>query len=152
MVEERPEESRIPEATEEDVQKVMAELEEQPREESTSGEMGDVGCPECGGTMHPSHDLTFDVNLEKGRVIIPNLSGHKCERCGDQYFDDRSSDIIDRYTAEEALGGHEIKITTVGGGKLGIYFPKDVLRDMDITSERSVILKPISRKKALLEL
>lgn len=151
MVEEKPDEDKIPEVSEEEARKATVELEKQKTGKKGEEKVGDIECPECGGTMHPSDDLTFDVNLPEGRLIIPNLSGHKCERCGDEYYDPESSDIIDRHTAGKVTGGHEAKITTVGGGKLGIYFPKDVLRDMDIKSKEKVIIKPISRKKAIME-
>lgn len=153
MVEEKPDKGSIPKAEEEDVRETAAELEKEPGKEAYSAESaGDITCPECGGKMHPSDDLTFDVNLPEGRLIIPNLSGHRCERCGDEYYDSKSSDIIDKHTAGKVSGGHEARITTVGGGKLGIYFPKDVLRDMDIKSKQKIIIKPISRKKAILEI
>lgn len=153
MMKERPDESSIPEATDEDVRKTAAELGKQPRKKSYDPKgVGDIECPECGGTMHPSDELTFDVTLPEGRLIIPNLSGRICDQCGDQYFDAESSDIIDRHTARKISGGHEAKVTIVGGGRLGIYFPKDVLREMDIKSKQKVIIKPISRKKAIIEL
>lgn len=152
MVDEKPEEDQIPKATDEEIRKTASEVKKQETKTADEEKVGDIECPECGGTMHPSDDLTFDVTLPEGRLIIPNLSGHKCEQCKDKYYDSESSDIIDKYTAGRVSGGHEVKITTVGGGKLGIYFPKDVLRDMEIESKKKVIIKPISRRKAVLEL
>lgn len=151
MKEEKPDEELIPEATEEDIEETKKLVERAKGKAPSPHKIGNLECPVCGGTMRPSEELTFDVHLPNGYIVIPNLSGHKCEECGDKYFDPDSSSIIGRYTDERVSGGHEAKVTTVGGGKLGIYFPKDVLREMDIESKKKVVLKPISRKKAILE-
>lgn len=152
MKREKPDEELIPEATEEDIQETKELMERAKGRGLSPHEIGNLKCPECGGTMRPSEDLVFDVHLPNGYIVIPNLSGHKCERCGDKYFDPDSSSIIDEYTGERVSGGHEAKITIVGGGKLGMYFPKDVLRNMDIKPKTSVIIKPLTRKKMIIEL
>ncbi len=42
-------------------------------------------------------DLTFDVTLTDERIVIPNLTGLKCSKCGDVAFDARSAKIIENY-------------------------------------------------------
>lgn len=45
--------------------------------------------------MRYADDLVFDVILSGERVVIPNLTGLKCSKCGEAAFDASSSEIID---------------------------------------------------------
>ena len=113
----------------------------------------DNNCPICGNsTMSYADDLTFDVTLTGERIVIPNLTGLKCSKCGEVAFDANSTKFIEKYTADRPAGGYELKVSTVGGGKLGMYFPKDVLRAMKISKNDRAILTPLSRRKMVIEL
>lgn len=110
--------------------------------------MKDINCPSCGNsTMSYVDDLTFDVTLTGERIVIPNLTGLKCSICGEVAFDANSTKIIEKYTADRPAGGYELKVSTVGGGKIGLYFPKDVLRTMKIIKNDKAILTPLSKRQ-----
>jgi YgiT-type zinc finger domain-containing protein len=113
----------------------------------------DIKCPSCGiASMGFLNDLVFDVTLAGERMVIPNLTGLKCTKCGEQAFDPKSTKIIDKYTANRPIGGYECNISTVGGGKIGIYFPKDILRVMKINTNEKAVLTPLSSHKMMVEL
>lgn len=110
-------------------------------------------CPVCKlGTAEYSESLCFEATLSGEHIIIPNLSGHMCNACKEEFYDARSSQIIDRYTAEKIPTGHEATVSIVGGGRLGIYLPKDVLRAMKIKPKKKVLITPISKKRMIIEL
>ena len=113
----------------------------------------DATCHVC-GSMSVSFvdDLVFEVVLTGERIVIPNLTGIRCSNCGDFAFDSDSSKIIDEHTGNKPAGGYECGISTVGAGKLGMYFPKDVLRVMEITKKGGAIVTPLSRRKMIVEL
>lgn len=112
-----------------------------------------VTCTICGGnTMDYAEDLVFDCYVLGERIIMPNLTGLRCRTCGEMGYDAPSSDIIDRYMHEKVTGGYEVTVSTLSAGKLGLYFPKDVLRTMDIKAKIKAIIKPISKKKMVIEL
>ena len=48
-------------------------------------------------------------------------------------------------------GGYECTITTLGGERLGIYPPKDVVREMDIGPKQKAIIKLLTRHRMLIE-
>ena len=48
-------------------------------------------------------------------------------------------------------GGYECTITTLGGERLGIYLPKDVVREMDIEPKQNAIIKLLTRHRMLIE-
>lgn len=113
----------------------------------------DINCPSCGiDSMSFLNDLVFDVTLAGERMVIPNLTGLKCTKCGEQAFDSKSIKIIEKYTANRPMGGYECNISTVGGGKMGIYFPKDILRVMKISKNEKAVLIPLSSHKMIVEL
>jgi len=113
----------------------------------------DATCHVCGsGSVSFVDDLVFEVVLTGERIVIPNLTGIRCSNCGDFAFDSDSSKIIDEHTGNKTAGGYECGISTVGAGKLGMYFPKDVLRVMEITKKGKAIVTPLSRRKMIVEL
>jgi hypothetical protein len=113
----------------------------------------DIKCPSCGNdTMSYAEDLTFEVVLAGERIVIPNLTGLKCSKYGEETFDANSTKIIEKYTACRAGGGYELKISEVGGGKIGVYFPKDILRVMEINKSEKAIMTPLSKRKMVIEL
>jgi YgiT-type zinc finger domain-containing protein len=123
------------------------------KKESPMKGIKDIECPSCGTAgMSYSDDLTFEVILAGERIVIPNLTGLKCSKCGEVAFDANSTKIIEKYTACKPAGGYELKVSTVGGGKIGMYFPKDVLRVMKISKSDKAILTPLSNRKMVIEL
>jgi len=145
----RPKEDEIPIITEEMFKRTAARLAKR-RTKAKPGEK--MGCPTCGSVMRYANDMVFDCHVLGERIVIPNLSGLRCGQCGEQAYDLYSSDIIDRYTSDKVMGGYECSISVVGAGKLGMYFPKDVLRTMDIKPKTRAIIKPLTRRKMVVEL
>jgi len=95
--------------------------------------------------------LTYESYRLGERVIITNLSGTRCKNCGEQAYDLRSSGIIEWVLEERVPGGYECTITTLGGERLGIYPPKDVVREMDIEPKQKAIIKLLTRHRMLIE-
>ncbi|WP_143311688.1 YgiT-type zinc finger protein, partial [Candidatus Methanoperedens nitratireducens] len=92
------------------------------KKESQMKGVRDIKCPSCGNnTMNYSDELTFEVILAGERIVIPNLTGLKCSKCGEVAFDANSTKIIEKYTTNKPTGGYESKISTVGGGKIGMW-------------------------------
>lgn len=145
----------IPVITPEMMEKTAIEIAKRraDKRESPIKNIKDIMCSSCSSdTMSYSEDLTFEVVLAGERIVIPNLTGLKCSKCGEVAFDTKSTKIIEKYTAGRASGGYELKISTVGGGKIGLYFPKDIIRVMKINKSEKAILTPLSKRKMIIEL
>ena len=91
---------KIPVITPEMMEKTAIEIYKRRAHKKQSPVKGvkDIKCPSCGNnTMSYADDLTFDVTLTDERIVIPNLTGLKCSKCGDVAFDVRSAKIIENY-------------------------------------------------------
>ena len=53
---------------------------------------------------------------------------------------------IAEHVGNKPAGGCECRISTVGAGKLGMYFPKDVLRVMEIIKKVRAIVTPLTKE------
>lgn len=145
----------IPIITSKMMEKTAIEIAERKAGKDESPMIGvkDIKCPSCGtASMSFLNDLVFDVTLAGERMVIPNLTGLKCTKCGEQAFDSKSTKIIEKYTSNRPIGGYECNISIVGGGKIGIYFPKDILRIMKINKNEKAVLTPLSSHKMIVEL
>jgi YgiT-type zinc finger domain-containing protein len=152
---EKNEPGNIPVITSQMMEKTSIEIAKRKAGKDESPLIGvkDVKCPSCRtASMGFLNDLVFDVTLAGERMVIPNLTGLKCTKCGEQAFDSKSTKIIEKYTANRPIGGYECNISIVGGGKIGIYFPKDILRVMKISKNEKAVLTPLSSHKMLVEL
>lgn len=148
-------ERNIPVITSQMMEKTAIEIAKRKagKDESPLKGVKDVKCPSCiTASMDFLNDLVFDVTLAGERMVIPNLTGLKCAKCGEHAFDSKSTKIIEKYTANRPIGGYECNISIVGGGKIGIYFPKDILRVMKINKNEKAVLTPLSSHKMMVEL
>ena len=110
-------------------------------------------CPVCEtGTMAVVDPLTVDWVQNGERIVVGNLTGFRCSSCGREFYDAQSSRIISRYIDKaRPRGGYSATISSLGGGKLGVYFPRDLLRNLDFAKSEVVHLYPVSRKKIVIE-
>jgi hypothetical protein len=109
-------------------------------------------CPTCNQpTFDYSDDLIYESYHTGERVVITGLTGLRCRRCGAQAYDLRSTGIIERVLEDRVPGGYECTITKLGGERLGVYLPKDVVREMDIEPKQKAIIKLLSRRRMIIE-
>ena len=121
------------------------------RESPLKGVKG-MTCTTCGQpAMDYADDMVYESYRTGERVVITGLTGVRCRLCGDQAYDLQSSGVIERVLEERVPGGYECTITTLGGERLGIYLPKDVVREMDIEPKQKAIIKLLSRHRMVIE-
>jgi len=110
-------------------------------------------CPVCEtGILALARSLTVDWVQSGERTIVGNLTGFRCSNCGREFYDAESARIISSYIDKaRPRGGYSATISALGGGKLGVYFPRDLLRNLDFSRSEPVRLYPINRKKVVIE-
>lgn len=112
-----------------------------------------ITCPVCEtGVLALAKSLTVDWVQNGERIVVGNLVGFRCSKCHREFFDAESARIISRYIDRgRPRGGYTAKISSLGGGKLGIYFPQDLLRNIDLSQSDRVQLYPVSRRRIVIE-
>ncbi len=149
---EKPKPEEVPVITKEQLQEAKRILEKAALKKSPFESVRGVVCPTCNQpTMEYNDNLIQDVYRTGERVVVTGLTGVKCTLCGDVAYDLRSAGIVDRVLEERVPGGYECTITTLGGERLGIYLPKDVVREMDIGPRRKAIIKLLTRRRMVIE-
>lgn len=144
--------SRIPVIGREEIEELSRELDAQPITHPFKGARN-WKCPVCGQpTMNWSESLTLEWDDEGERVVIPNLTGLLCDSCGEKSYDSAASRIISKEIVKRRpRTGYGATVSSLGGGKLGIYLPKDVVRSVGWRRGTELRLTPLSKKKIVVE-
>lgn len=112
---------------------------------------GSVGpCPNCGRRGFVGRD-NLEMSLPKpgGAVIFRGLRGARCDGCGAQVLE--ADDLI-RVEAEAVTAiasDYEAKVSRIGSGTLGTYWPRDVVRSMGLTPATKAFIQVLDRRTAL---
>lgn len=83
-------------------------------------------CPTCKGDLVESGRLERRFVLPGREIVVTNLTGEKCLRCGEEWLDGPSVATLAPYQDQEVLARYSSKVTLVGGRTLGTYIPKDL--------------------------
>jgi hypothetical protein len=102
--------------------------------------------------MNWSESLTLEWVDEGERIVLTDLTGFLCDSCGEKTFDAPASRIISRaIEARRPPTGYRATVSSLGGGKLGIYLPKDVLKSVGWRRGTELRLTPLTKKKIVVE-
>lgn len=91
-------------------------------------------CPKCTKkTFEGREDLSLELPSRGHVVIFRHLQGAKCRDCNYQVLEPG-----DQYEVEKEVGvsfhsDYEAKVSRIGSGTLGTYWPKDVQRVMGLS-------------------
>jgi len=144
--------SRPPVIGPERIEQIRRELESRPPKSPFKGAKGWT-CPACGKpTLNRSEALTLEWVDEGERVLLTNLTGLLCESCGEKSYDATASRIIsEAIRARRPPTGYGATVSSLGGGKLGIYLPKDFVKSMGWRRGTELRLTPLAKKKMIVE-
>lgn len=144
--------TRIPVIGRERIEELRKELDSRPLKSPLRGVRG-MTCPFCEKpAMNWSESLTLDWVDEGERIVLTNLTGMLCDACGERTFDAPASRVISRaIEARRPRTGYGATVSSLGGGKLGIYLPKDVLKSVGWRRGTGLRLTPLTKKKIVVE-
>jgi len=145
--------SRPPVLGPEHIEMIRKELDSRPPKPSIwKGKRGIV-CPFCEKpAMNWSESLKLDWVDEGERIVLTNLTGMLCDACGEKSYDAVASRTISKVIeARRPPTGYGATVSSLGGGKLGIYLPKDVLKSVGWRRGTELRLTPLTKKKIVVE-
>lgn len=144
---------RIPTASPERIEELRRELESHPPKPHPLRGARGLRCPICEKpAMNWSENLTLEWVDEGERIVLTNLTGFRCDACGEKMFDAIASRTISKAVeARRPRTGYGATVSALGGGKLGIYLSKDVLKAVGWERGTELRVTPLTKKKIVVE-
>ncbi|MEK6858226.1 MAG: hypothetical protein AABX39_06580 [Nanoarchaeota archaeon] len=104
-------------------------------------------CEECGGKISKKN-----VEFKLYEESVGFFPADVCSKCGEEVFDEETSDKIDEATKEKGLWGLEskAKITEVGSS-IAVVINKRIAQFIGLKKGEEVYLHPESRSKISIE-
>lgn len=94
------------------------------------------GCPACGKqTLESRDDLVRETVVGAMALVHHHLHGARCKHCGSEFLEAYEELALEETQPGDRFVGYEAKITNVSGRNLGTYWPKDVVRVMELSNQ-----------------
>lgn len=99
-------------------------------------------CEECGGRLEKKQVefIMYGVNLGKFPAEV-------CTKCGEEVFDEKTSEEIDKIAKEKGLWGlaKKIKIVKIGNS-LAVRIPKSISQFLGLKEGKEALIRPDKNK------
>lgn len=108
-------------------------------------------CPSCERRAFVGRsDLDHEVARPGGVVIYRHIRGAKCSHCGARSIEPSEQIHIESEVGIGQVGDYEAKVSNIGSGTVGTYWPKDVVRVMNLDPDTRAYIQVIDRETALI--
>ena len=105
-------------------------------------------CDECGGKI-----VKKLVDFGLYGVSLGKFNAEVCTKCGEECFDEKTSDMIDEAAKAKNLGGLGAKSKVgIAGDSFIIRVNKKLAKFLDLKKGEEVSLRPESKNKLIIEL
>jgi YgiT-type zinc finger domain-containing protein len=109
------------------------------------------GCPVCSKKALESRDDVMRETIVGAMALIHhNLHGARCSNCGAEFLESYEEIALEEAGPQRILSDYHAKITSVSGRNLGTYWPKDVVRAMDLHSQDSLRVQILDQDTMLI--
>lgn len=93
-------------------------------------------CPACdANALESRDDLLRETVVGAMALVHHNLHGARCTNCGTEFLESYEEVALEEAGAGPLSSDYEARVTHVSGKNLGTYWPKDVVRVMDLHSQ-----------------
>ena len=95
-------------------------------------------CEECGGKL-----VKKEVDFTMYGIILGKFPAEVCTKCGEELFDEKTSEEIDKIAKEKGLWGlaKKVKIVKIGNS-LAVRIPKALSDFLGLKEGKEAIIKP----------
>ena len=109
-------------------------------------------CPDCGGRMVTTNDLTETVTTPGLVYLVTGLGGACCATCGATELDGKAVGVVEGAAPREILGDYETTVTRSSGSTLGTYFRMDLARVLRLKGKERLYWKVVDRNSVLVRI
>lgn len=107
-------------------------------------------CPQCGEeTFEGKSDLTYRATHGRHVVSFRHLHGASCSSCGAKTLEPYEQIGVEDETGVGFHPDYEAKVSRIGSGSLGTYWPKDVQRVLGLEPHKKAFIEIIDRDAVL---
>lgn len=108
-------------------------------------------CPSCERRAFVGRsDLNHDVARPGGVIIYRHLQGAKCSHCNAQVIEPAEQIHIENEVGMGQVADYETKVSNIGTGTVGTYWPKDLVRVMDLNPDTRAYIQVLDKETALI--
>ncbi len=108
-------------------------------------------CPVCSNDALESRDDLIRESIVGSMALVHhNLHGARCTECGAEFLESYEEIALEEAGPERVLSDYLAKVTSVSGRNLGTYWPKDVVRAMDLHSQDSLRVQILDQDTMLI--
>jgi hypothetical protein len=96
-------------------------------------------------------DLVEEI-FRPGQIhSIRHLHGAKCTACNSQFLEPSEIVEIEDELGVGIIADFEAKVSNIGSGTLGTYWPRDVVRNMALTADKKAYIRVLDRDTAIVK-
>lgn len=107
-------------------------------------------CPQCGReTFQGRSDLTHRILHGAHIITFRHLHGARCTECGAKTLEAYEQIGVDDEIGVGFHPDYEAKVSRIGSGTLGTYWPKDVQRVLDLRPHKKAFIEIVDRDAVL---
>lgn len=107
-------------------------------------------CPVCGKrSLVGVSDIARETDSEGAVLVFANLHGARCSTCQTEFLEGYEQMAIEERAGTAFRGPVTGSVTSLGGSKLGTYWPKDVAQALDLHARDELLITALSRDTAV---
>lgn len=108
-------------------------------------------CPECRKrTLVAASDLNVELLRGRNVVIFSNLKGARCGNCNAEALEPREIVRLEDAADDLAQADEEARVTRIGKGTVGTYWPKAVERRLKLKPGDHLVIRLLTSSSALM--
>lgn len=108
-------------------------------------------CPQCGEKAFLGRDdLSVSLPRPGGVLIFHHLRGAKCQACSAQSLEPADMVAVEDVAGVGTVADYEAKVTKIGSGTMGTYWPKDVVRVLHLSQGKRAFIQVLDRDTVLI--
>jgi hypothetical protein len=109
-------------------------------------------CPNCGKrALESREDLIRETVVGAMALIHHNLHGARCRSCSAEFLEAYEEIALEEAGSARSLPDYEAKVTRVSGRNLGTYWPRDIVRVMQLHKEDALHVQVLDQDTMILQ-
>ncbi len=108
-------------------------------------------CPVCEERQLESRDDIIRETIVGAMALVHHhLHGARCKHCGAEFLEAYEELALEETRPDDHVADYQAKVTNVSGRNLGTYWPKDIVRVMNLTNQDALEVQVLDEDTMIL--